>query len=210
MPLTKKCWISVWGYKLHKPFFPIIAILVNKAPPVWPNHNDQAWLNPCSTFQYVIPVRLINETRRILLFLPPSVSHSLPEDLWTPRSERERGGPSLTSLPIIHPAMSAMWGALTSFLSQPTQAWGSNLPTSTQHCQATKPSMNWTLSQGHRRHFMRVNWAELMSRLCWEVLPRLIHIRGSPEPSTHERIRGIKLCMDLAIALLQFAPIPPF
>lgn len=175
---------------------------------MWPNHNDQAWLNPCSTLQYVIAVRLINETRRILLSLPPSVSHSLPKDLWTPRSERE-GGSSLTSLPIIHPAMSATWGALTSFLSQPTQTWGSNLPTPTHHCKATKHSMKWTQSQGYRRHFMCVNRAELMSKLWWEVLPRSIHFSGNPEPSTHERIGGIKLCMDLTISLLQFAPLPP-
>lgn len=177
---------------------------MSQVPPGWPNHNDQACLNPCSTLQYVIPVRLINETRRILLSLPPSVSHSLPEDLWTARSERESGGSSLTSLPIIHPAMSATWGALTSFLSQPTQAWGSNLPTPTHHRKATKHSMKWTLSQGYRRHFMRVNWAELMSRLWREVLPRPTRCSGNPEPSTHKRreISGVKLGTDLTISLL--------
>lgn len=50
--------------------------------------------------------------------------------------------------------MSAMWGALTSFLSQPTQAWGLNLLTPTHHCKATKHSMKWTRSQGYRRHFV--------------------------------------------------------
>lgn len=173
---------------------------------MWPNHNDQAWLNPCSTLQYVIAVRVINETRRILLSLPPSVSHSLPEDLWTARSERE-GGSSLTSLPIIHPAMSATWGALTSFLSQPTQARGSNLLTPTHHCKATKHSMKWTQSQGYRRHFICVNKAELMSRLWCEVLPIPIHFSGNPEPFPHEIISSIKLCMDLTIFLLQFAPL---
>lgn len=191
MALPKKKLISVSGYKLYDPFILIIAILVSKVPPVWPNHNDQAWLNSCSTFQYVIAVRLINETRRTLLSLPPSVSHSLPEDLWTPRSGRIRECSSLTSLPNIHPAMSAMWGALTPFLSQPTQARGSNLPTPTHHCKVTKRSLKWTLSQGYRRHFVHVNWAELMSRLWWEVLLRPVHFSGKPEPAAHERNSGI-------------------